>query len=318
VTGTVDPEIAAFNAALTAAWRAHPPLGSVSVPEARTIGEIVREPWRRGGPEMADTRELTVRTAAGPLRLRVHHPAGLAPGPAPALLYLHGGGFVLFSIDTHDRLMREYAAAGGFIVIGIDYPLSPEAKFPLALDRVSALVSEIAIHAAALGIDPARVAIGGDSAGANLALGAAVRQRDAGTHMPLRAILSNYGAFSDEVSDAAEAAYGGADAVLNREEMAWFFAQYLDAPDDARDPLACPLLLDDLAGLPPVFLAVAEHDVLAEQSITLAERLTAADVAVTTQVYAGATHSFLEAMSVSDLARQAIRDGADWLAARLA
>lgn len=313
----LDPDIARFVAQLGGDWAAHPPLGGLSMPEARVVAESVRTRWTAGGPEMARTDNLTVDTAAGPLGLRVHRPGGLPDGPAPALLYIHGGGFVIFSLDTHDRLMREYAAAGGFVVVGVDYPLSPEHRFPVALERLVALVDWLRGHGGALGIDAARLAIGGDSAGANLSLVTALRLRDAGCGRALRGILSNYGAFSPVVSDEAETAHGGPDAMLTQADMIGYFDNYLGV-GRAHHPHAVPLLADDLTGLPPTLMVVAERDVLAEQSLAMADRLRAAGVSVTTQVYRGATHSFLEAMSVAELARRAIADGARWTATILA
>src|SRR4051812_45723488 len=134
----LDPEIAIFVERLSAAWAEHPPFDSLPIEQARRVAEQVRAPWRESGPIMARTVEHSVPTSSGPLRVRLYDP-GL-PSPAPLLIYLHGGGFILFSIDTHDRLMREYAAAGNFAVMGVDYPLSPEARYPAALNQIVELV----------------------------------------------------------------------------------------------------------------------------------------------------------------------------------
>lgn len=314
----LDPDIRIFTEILREDWSRYPSLDTVSTVEARRIAELVRARWTAGGPIMRETRNLQIETGAGGLGLRIHRPVGVALENAPALLYIHGGGFVFFSLDTHDRLMREYADAGQFVVIGIDYPLSPEAKYPVALDRIVALVDWLAEHAAELGIDATRLAIGGDSAGANLALATCMKLRDGGKTSAIRGILSNYGAFSDEVSDAAEAAYGGPDALLTQADMRYFFDQYLVTADQREDPYACPLAATDLSNLPPILLILPTQDILTQQSFALEARLQTAGSTVCHEVYRGATHSFLEAMSIAPLARKAIQKGASWLADRLA
>jgi acetyl esterase len=314
---TLDPEIATFVKTMARAWASYPPFMTMPLDEARAVAETVRAPWRAGGPAMASTRELLAPTSTGPVRVRVYDPG--APSPAPVLIYLHGGGFTLFSLDTHDRLMREYAAAGGFLVAGVDYPLSPEARYPRALDQIVEVVDWLAGPGAAeVGADPVRVAIGGDSAGANLSMAAALRLRDRGKAGLLRGLLLNYGAFGAPCSDASEAAFGGPEAVLSRAEVDYYMTNYLGAVDAfAADPYARPLMAD-LAGLPPAFLVIPDLDVLSEQSRDMAVRLQEAGVDVLSREYAGATHSFLEAMSISALARQAIADGAAWVRKRLA
>ncbi len=308
----IDPEISIFVDRISEAWAKHPPFLSLPIAEARRLAAEIREPWRADGPQMARTSDHLVPTSSSPLRVRLYNP-GIST-PAPALIYLHGGGFILFSIDTHDRLMREYAAAGQFLVLGVDYPLSPEAPYPQALDRIVDLVDWLhSGGAAALGIAPGRLAIGGDSAGGNLSVATALRLRDRGSPDRLQALLLNYGAFSAECSDEAEAQFGGPDAVLHRAEMEHYYNNYLG--EDrlvSSDPYAVPLVAD-LTGMPPTFLAIPECDLLSEQSYQMAERMTEAGVDVTAVVYSGATHSFLEAMSVAEVARKAIRDAAAWL-----
>jgi acetyl esterase len=308
----LDPEISIFVERMSKAWAEHPPFTSLPIEEARRIAEEVRAPWRADGPQMARTIEHSVPVSSGLLRVRLYDRGVRLP--APALIYLHGGGFILFSIDTHDRLMREYAAAGDFAVLGVDYPLSPEARYPIALDQIVELVDWLhAGGAETLGVDASRLAIGGDSAGANLSVAAALRLRDRGASGYLKGLLLNYGAFAMDCSDEAEARYGGPDAVLQRAEMNHYYESYLGADGVAEpDPYAAPLLAD-LAGLPPAFLAIPECDILAEQSYEMADRMARAGVDVTSIVYRGATHSFLEAMSVAKVARRAIEDGAAWV-----
>lgn len=311
-TSGLDPQIAAFVDQMTQAWAAYPPIGSLPLVQARAVAEEVRQPWRQGGPVMRRIQEYHVPDTAGPLRIRVYDPGIERPGPA--LIYLHGGGFTLFSIDTHDRLMREYAAAGSLLVIGVDYALSPEARYPVALDQTIALIDWLAAEGGSLiGVDPTHIMLGGDSAGANLSLAAALRLRDRGGRHQVAGLLLNYGAFGVPCSDEAEARFGGPGSVLDRSEMEYYFANYLGGAHDLiADPYARPAFAD-LHDLPPSLFVVAECDILAEQNYTVAQRMTEAggDVRITT--YEGATHSFLEAMSVASVAQRAIADGADWL-----
>jgi acetyl esterase len=310
----LDPEIRRFVAEVSAAWARHPDLGSASPVEARRIAEEVRAPWARGGPQMVRAFEHHLTDGNGTVRLRIHDPEGR--GQTPALVYLHGGGWTLFSIDTHDRLMREYAARAGVVVVGVDYALAPEAKFPRALSQVTATVEFLAGRGAELGIDPGRLALGGDSAGANLALAAALELRNRGGSGPLRALLLNYGVFARQSSPEAVRLLGGPGNMLTAAEMEGFWRNYLRDETDARDPRACPALAD-LGGLPPVLLVAGELDLLAEQSRDLHRRLLQAGGTSRCEFYSGASHSFLEAVAISELADRALAESADWLREQL-
>jgi len=226
------------------------------------------------------------------------------------LIYIHGGGWMLFSIDSHDRLMREYAARAGVTVIGVDYSLAPEAQFPVPLYEILSVVRWLRGPARGEGIAPSRVAIGGDSAGANLAIATNLALKQAGQSV-LDAQLLNYGAF-DPDRRPSWGRFGGSAYGLTTDEMDDFWANYLPTESN-RDPLARPLLAD-LSGLPPTSLCIAECDILADENKAMASELKSSGVAVTVQLYAGATHSFLEAVSVSPLADRALADASDWLA----
>ncbi|HEY0315976.1 MAG TPA: alpha/beta hydrolase fold domain-containing protein, partial [Sphingomonas sp.] len=235
----LDPEIAAFLETMARAWSAYPPFMTMPLADARAAAEKVRAPWTRGGPAMKRIFDLPVPVSGGELRIRVYDPGITAE--APVLIYLHGGGFTLFSLDTHDRLMREYAASAGLLVVGVDYPLSPEVRYPVALDQLVELIDWLASGGAGVfGGDPARLAIGGDSAGANLSLAAALRLRDRGAPTLLRALLLNYGGFTGRCSDEAEARYGGPGSVLDRAEVEYYFENYLGAGRfESDDSYAC-------------------------------------------------------------------------------
>ncbi len=306
----LDPAVREFILRTGAEHARHAAGRTLSPAEAREVAEKVRAPWRAGGPSMHATEERVVDTAAGPLRLRIHDPD---PRPGkPVLVYIHGGGWILFSLDTHDRLMREYAARGGLVVVGVDYDRSPEAKFPRALDQCVAAVDWVAAGGLGPAADPSRIAIGGDSVGGNMSLASALTLRDAGRPEVVSALLLNYGAFDIDLDPEDVARYGGEGYMLLAEEMPVYWDAYLDRPEDARNPLAAPARAD-LAGLPPAFLTIPQCDVLSGQSRRLAERLRAAGVPAEAQVYAGASHSFLEAVSISQVAEQALQDGAAWL-----
>ncbi len=311
----LDPHIRRFVAEMSAGWARYPELAEASPAEARRIAELVRAPWTRGGPVMVRTFERQLAAGASTVRVRVYDPLGGAR--QPALVYLHGGGWTIFSLDTHDRLMREYAGRAGVTVVGVDYALSPEAKFPTALEQVAATVRYLAAHGEELAIDPARLAIGGDSAGANLALAAALDLRDCGAPQAIRALLLNYGVFARNSSPEAALGLGGPGNMLTAEEMESFWRNYLRDESDARDPLACPLLAD-LRGLPPALLVAAEEDLLAEQTTELHRRLLDAGVPARLASYRGASHSFLEAVSIAPLADRALHESAEWLRESLA
>ena len=307
----LDPKIQNFVDELTAAWAEHGDLDAVSHPEARQIAEKVRAKWRKGGPIIAQIREVSVPTPHGPVRVRVYDPE--PKRIKPALVYLHGGGWTLFSLDTHDRLMREYASRAGFVVLGVDYALSPEAKFPVALEQVIAVARHIAGHADEFSIDPQRIAIGGDSAGGNLALTTAIALRDDG-HDILRAIVLNYAVLDRQSSARARARLGGPGNMLTYDEMEGFWRNYLREGDDPLQPLVSPLRAN-LYGLPPTLMVVPEFDLLKEQSEHLAKRLKSANVWGKLAIYRGTVHSFLEAMAIAPLADRAIAETAEWLRA---
>ena len=305
----LDPDIRRFIRTIVADGARHPGSDTASYPERRRWAEEARAPWRQGGPAMLESREMSVSTRHGPVRARIHRPA---TGILPGLVYLHGGGWTLFSIDTHDRVMREYASRAGCCVIGFDYALSPEQKFPVPLEQAVDVVGWLTEQAPALGIDAGQLAIGGDSAGANLSVATGLLRRDHGAVPPLRAMLLNYGAFVSQCSADACRRYGGPEYMLGCEEMVQYWRNYMRTDADAQDPLACPLLAA-LDGLPPAFLAVAECDVLAEQSVEMARRLKVAGVPAHCVVYPGASHSFIEAMSIAGVSNQALADASEWL-----
>jgi acetyl esterase len=306
----IDPDIRRFAERLQADYAERLTDPAIDLPRRRAVAEEVRAPWRAGGPAMASTEERRVGPSG--VRVRIHRPTGAAL--LPVLVYNHGGGWTTFSLDTHDRLMREYAHRAGCAVVGVDYSLSPEVRFPRALEEIAEVLAWLRAEGTAAGLDATRVAIGGDSAGANLSLASMIRARDRGEPL-VQAMLLNYGAF-DEAPRDSHARYGGEGYMLAPDEMDWFWRNYR-GQDRSIDPLAHPLHAR-LDGLPPAFLCIAECDILADENREMARLLAEAGVEVTAEVYRGATHSFLEAVSISALADRALTEESDWLKRTLA
>lgn len=311
----LDPEMTAFNAMMEARAAALPPIRlHLPFDTPRALTEALNLPLAEGGPVMAESADRWVLARGRRVQCRVHRPD--RPGPLPVLLYLHGGGWVWNSIDTHDRLMREYAAAAGCIVVGPDYALSPEAVFPQALEECAAVLRWIAAEGAAWGADPGRIVVGGDSAGANLAAGLALWLRDLPAPPPLRGLLLNYGVFDSRLDTPSYGEFANGYG-LTRERMDFYWQAYAPRAIDRASPFAAPLR-GDLAGLPPCLLHIAELDVLAAENHAMAARLRAAGVTVETQLFPGTVHGFLRAIGHVGQARAAVEAAGAWLRARLA
>ena len=305
----LDPDIRRFIRTVGEAVARYPEFNRAPFPQMRSWAEAARAPWVSGGPAMLETLNLEAPTRHGNVRVRIHRPER---GELPGLIYLHGGGWTLFSMDTHDRVMREYASRAACCVVGVDYALSPENKFPIALEQVVDVVDWLLERGRELGVDGRRITIGGDSAGANLSVATCVVRRDLQSTPPLRGMVLNYGAFISRSSAEACRRYGGPEYMLGCEEMDQYWRDYMRTGADADNPLVCPLLASP-GGLPPAFLAIAECDILAEQSVAMAQQLEAAGVPARSVVYHGASHSFLEAMSIAEVSNRALADASEWL-----
>jgi acetyl esterase len=307
----IDPDIQRFVSAVTAAYGQHPEFDSLPLARKRAVAEATRAPWCTGGPAMHQTSDE--RTRGLGVGVRIYDPGGRSP--KPAIAYMHGGGWTFFGIGTHDRLMREYAARTGAVVIGVEYSWAPEATFPRQIEEIVDVVDWLRDDGAASGIDARRLALAGDSAGATLAIAAALALRDAGSPDAVNALVLNYGAFDADCTRASYQRFGDGSYLLSTAEMQWMWLQYLGSHGDRAHPLACPLHAD-LAGLPPCFLAIAESDILHDENVAMAERLHAAAVPTRATIYPGTVHGFLEAVAVARVSSEAIDDASRWLAGR--
>lgn len=268
--------------------------------------------WNHPLPEIGGVAETTTRSPRGtPIRLRIHYPDQRRDG-VPVLLYFHGGGFVLNGIDTHERLMRQLAVRSGAAVVGVGYTLAPELRFPGQLHEALAAVAWVRQHGAAHGLDSRRLALGGDSAGANLALSAQLALRDKGQPPPVQGLLF-YGMFSADLDSPSHQAFGGGGFGLTTERMDWFWSQYLADRAQRDNPAAAPLLAD-LRGLAPQLVIGAGLDCLLDDSLRLAARLRAAGNSVHLSVYDGVPHSFMQLSAHLEPADAALHEAAGILA----
>jgi len=305
-----DPEMLAFNTMMEREGAKHPPITlDLPLDGARAITEALNIPLTEGGPAMAESADRWLPIRGRRLLCRFHRPT---PGPLPVLIYIHGGGFVWNSIDTHDRLMREYAAGASCAVIGPDYALSPEARFPQALEECAAVIRWVARAGAAWGLDGSRIVVGGDSAGANLALGAALLLRETDPGLKLRGLLLNYGVFDADLKTPSYEEFAEG-YFLTRDKMRFYWECYCPRPADRLNPLASPLRAE-LRALPPVLLHYAELDVLASENRAMEARLREAGVAVESRCFPGTAHGFLRAVNHVGAAREAVAAAGAWLA----
>lgn len=280
--------------------------------EARRLFIDARLPLRSGDGILTEDR--TIPGPAGLIPVRLYRRAG-AEGALPILVYFHGGGFVLGGLDSHDIVCREYAARGDWLVLSVDYRLAPEHPYPAAVDDAYAALLFAAAQGAAIGGDPLRIALSGDSAGGMLTLATAIRARDeAGP--ALAAILPFYpmAELNDIGLSESYRAFGSGIAGLSTRDVEWFAGCY--APDAARrgEAEASPVRASDLAGLPPALVVLAEQDVLHDEGRAVARRLDEAGVPVTLIHVAGVNHGFMG----TDLGLAEVREVFDhagrWLA----
>jgi acetyl esterase len=302
----LDAGLDAFLAALTAGAYSAPD-GVVDLEDMRAAADRTRMAFNIGGPKNLATRDLTAETRWGPVPIRIHWPAtGARPG---TLVFLHGGGWTLFGLDSHDRLMRTLAAESGWTVAGVDYPRAPETPFPGPLDACWAVLEWVRNSGLQHGLKPP-IVVGGDSAGANLALSTALVRPHARTLAD--GLLLFYGVYDCDNSRNSYTRFGDQRFPLTAERMEWFWRNYCPDPRERHNPLASPLRAN-LEGLPPCYLVIAGQDILADENKSLAQKLRASQVSVTVAWYPGAIHAFAEALAFSAVSRRAVADAATWL-----
>jgi acetyl esterase/lipase len=312
VSARVHPQVAALLERV--ARSPLPPYASVPPFVARRMYRDTRGALSPAPPAVAEAKLLLAPGPGGPIPLRLYRPAGSSSEETlPVLMYFHGGGWVIGDLDTHDVVCRQLANGARCAVISVDYRMGPESPFPAAVEDCIAATQWAAAEAATLRLDPRRIAVGGDSAGGNLATVVALAARDAGGPA-LSFQLLVYPA-TDQRAGHPSVERNGEGYLLTKQSMEYFRGHYLPRRQDWEDWRASPLLARNLAGLPPALVITAGFDPLLDEGRAYAERLAAEGVAMVYREYPDMVHGFLLLGGVLDTANAAVGECAQALRA---
>lgn len=285
--------------------------GSARLESEERIRRVASATARR---ELRSVEQVLIPGPGGPVAARVYRDS-VEPG-LPAVIFFHGGGWVLCDLESHDGLCRLLAAETGAVVVSVDYRRAPEDPFPAGVDDAYASASWVADHADEVGVDPVRLAVAGDSSGANLAI--AVTRLAKQRHGPRIAAQLLVYPITDHRFDTASYEEFAEGHYLTRSAMRWYWGHYLTEGVDGNDPLASPLRADDLSGLPPALVITAECDPLRDEGEAYAQRLRSAGVPVTLMRAAGMFHGFFSLGGSLTAAREANSQAVSFLRRALA
>jgi acetyl esterase len=260
-------------------------------------------------PELANVEDRTIPGPAGEIPIRVYTPKG--DGPFPILVWYHGGGFTIGSLDSHDPICRQLCDQAGALDVSVDYRLAPEHRFPAAVEDSFAALQWVGEHGAELGGDPSRIAVAGDSAGGNLSTVVSILARDAGG--PAVCFQALIYPTTDARADYPSVRDNGDNAFLSHDTMLWFYEHYHGDAENKLDWRASPILAEDLSNLPPALIVTAEYDTLRDEGEAYGEALREAGNSVTTRRYEGMTHVFVQLAGLLEEGRQAITEVASAL-----
>ncbi len=278
-----------------------PPLWELSPGEGRAVVDA-NNALIPAGPDVESVRDIVIPSQAGGLPARVYSPSSSAPG---VVVYYHGGGWVVGTLDGWDASVRNLAAASGCDVVSVDYRLAPEHAFPAAADDA---YDALVWAASGSGLAAGRpLVVAGDSAGGNLATVSALRARDSGGPSIALQVLV-YPVVDCDTDRRSYREYDGDELILNRRDMIWFWNHYAPDPAARANPYASPLRAPDLSGLPPAYLVTAEHDPLRDEGFAYADRLRAARVPVDHKHYGSQIHAFFTFTGVLDDADKAVAE----------
>ena len=299
----LDPQAQALMDALVA--RGVPPMHTLAPGDARRFYRERRTFTQPDAPEVGLVRDLHADGPHGPIPSRLYRPLGAARGaPLPGLVYFHGGGWVIGDLDTHDVLCRELANGSGCAVVSVDYRMAPEHRFPHAVDDCVAATEWVRREAGALALDPQRIAVGGDSAGGNLAAVVALSLRDQGA--PSLALQLLIYPATDQRRQAESHRANGEGYLLTRATMDYYHDHYLGGAHHDLDWRASPLLHGDLSRLPPAFVLTAGYDPLRDEGLQYSQALSQAGNRVAHVCFERQIHGFITMGRVIDEANAAV------------
>jgi acetyl esterase len=288
-----------------------PAVGTVPAPEARIA--MAMQPLPPGAP-VANVEDRAIPGPAGQIPVRIYTPEGNAP--FPVLVWFHGGGWVLGTLDASDHTCRELANTAGCVVVSVDYRLAPEHKFPASPDDCEAAYKWAVANASTFGGDARRIAVGGDSAGGNLAAVVCLRAKEKGGPQPVFQLLVYPVTDHDFERPSYRANAEG--YLLTQVGMRWFWDQYVNGPEEMSHPHAAPIHATDLSGLPPALIITAEFDPLLDEGEAYGELLRSAGVAVVVSRYDEMIHGFFGMFPAIDKGKAAVREACQALATAFA
>lgn len=309
----MDPQVAALLEMMAARSAGAPKMTEQPAAVARANTEVGFAAFNAGAPEIGSVVDRTIPGPDGDIPVKIFTPKGA--GPFPLLVYFHGGGWVIMSPDTHAKLCAELAEGAGVVVVSPHYRLAPEHLPPAQLDDCIATVHWAVEHAAELNADGSNFAVGGDSAGGNLAAAACLRLRDEGGPQPKLQLLL-YAALVLDPDSTSSIANAEAQ-ILSRETMVWFIDHYLSGGAKTSDPYIAPIN-GDLHGLPPARLIVGTLDVLLDDSKAYAAKLQEAGVPATLSIYEDMPHVFLQLSAMLDGGKKGVAEACQALREALA
>jgi acetyl esterase len=296
----LDPQLQAIREQLE---REQPPrLYTMPIEDARAADLASIRAGAGQGEPVGNIHERTIPGPGGDQPIRVYQPAG--EGPWPVLVYYFGGGWSLGTLDTCDGVCRMLTNAAPCVTVAVSYRLAPEHKFPAAVEDCYSGAAWVAAHAGEFGCDPARVAVGGDSSGGNLAAAVTLLARERGgpafAHQLLVYPNTDFQSATTSLREAGDAYF------FNAKAVEWYWGMYLAREEDGANPLASPLRAASLSGLPPATVITAEYDPLRDEAERYAARLAEAGVPVDLKRYSGVVHGFFTMIGVLDVAREAV------------